>query len=167
MATLLAKRPNQIVIAKDDTHLETMAADPSIPVVKEGSSWQDNYDDAPMLAAPTETSMPIMPAQTAASVNNSASALTNAENLVENTNNHWINNKWRPAMGWMYMGVCVVDFVLFPVLWSILQAIYKGNVTSQWQPLTLQGAGLFHLAMGAVLGIAAYGRTKEKLGSSN
>jgi len=26
----------------------------------------------------------------------------------------------------------------------------------------LQGAGLFHLAMGAVLGIAAYGRTKEK-----
>jgi hypothetical protein len=33
----------------------------------------------------------------------------------------------------------------------------------QWQPLTLQGAGLFHLAMGAVLGIAAYGRTKEKM----
>jgi len=27
----------------------------------------------------------------------------------------------------------------------------------------LQGAGLFHVAMGAVLGIAAYGRTKEKI----
>jgi hypothetical protein len=27
----------------------------------------------------------------------------------------------------------------------------------------LQGAGLYHIAMGAVLGVAAYGRTKEKL----
>jgi hypothetical protein len=34
--------------------------------------------------------------------------------------------------------------------------------------LTLQGAGLFHLAMGAVLGIAAFGRTQEKIaGSAN
>ena len=37
----------------------------------------------------------------------------------------------------------------------------------QWQPITLQGAGLFHIAMGAVLGIAAYGRTQEKLGGAN
>jgi hypothetical protein len=30
------------------------------------------------------------------------------------------------------------------------------------------GAGLFHISMGAVLGIAAYGRTKEKIeGASN
>jgi hypothetical protein len=36
-------------------------------------------------------------------------------------------------------------------------------VTQQWDPITLGGAGLFHVAMGAVLGIAAYGRTKEKL----
>ena len=34
---------------------------------------------------------------------------------------------------------------------------------TQWSPLTLQGAGLFHIAMGAVLGIAAFGRTQEKL----
>jgi len=34
-------------------------------------------------------------------------------------------------------------------------------------PITLQGAGLFHLAMGAILGIAAYGRTQEKLGGAN
>lgn len=66
-------------------------------------------------------------------------------------------------MGWMYMAVCAADFMVFPVLWSVLQSISHGQVTSQWQPLTLQGAGLFHVAMGAVLGIAAYGRTKEKL----
>ena len=76
----------------------------------------------------------------------------------------WMNSKWRPAMGWLYMFVCLFDFVLAPVMWSVLQAVSKGSVQTQWQPLTLQGAGLFHLAMGAVLGIAAYGRTKEKLG---
>ena len=75
----------------------------------------------------------------------------------------WMNTKWRPMMGWMYMAVCACDFMLFPVLWSLHQAINHGQISSQWQPLTLQGAGLFHIAMGAVLGIAAYGRTKEKM----
>jgi hypothetical protein len=78
----------------------------------------------------------------------------------------WMNSKWRPMMGWIYMGTCFVDFVLFPILWSLLQAVLKQPVT-QWQPLTLQGAGLYHIAMGAVLGIAAYGRTQEKLGGAN
>ena len=75
----------------------------------------------------------------------------------------WINKKMRPMMGWIYMLTCTCDFVIFPVLWSLLQALSHGTVTSQWQPLTLQGAGLYHIAMGAVLGIAAYGRTKEKV----
>ena len=75
----------------------------------------------------------------------------------------WINKKMRPMMGWVYMLTCTCDFVIFPVLWSVLQALSHGQVTSQWQPLTLQGAGLYHIAMGAVLGIAAYGRTKEKV----
>ena len=79
----------------------------------------------------------------------------------------WMNSKWRPMMGWSYMLTCIADFVIFPVLWSVLQAISKGQVNVQWQPITLQGAGLYHIAMGAVLGIAAYGRTQEKLGGAN
>ena len=85
----------------------------------------------------------------------------------------WMNSKWRPAMGWLYMIVCFCDFVLFPVLHAIyIAALFKGGVTptgipAQWSPLTLQGAGLFHLAMGAVLGLAAYGRTQEKLNGAN
>lgn len=79
----------------------------------------------------------------------------------------WMNTKWRPAMGWMYMLVCVTDFVLFPILWSIVQVHGGGEVKAQWVPITLQGAGLFHIAMGAILGIAAYGRTQEKLGGAN
>jgi hypothetical protein len=78
----------------------------------------------------------------------------------------WMNSKWRPMMGWMYMLVCTMDMVVFPVLWSLLQTS-TGTQITQWQPLTLQGAGLFHIAMGAVLGIAAFGRTQEKLGGAN
>jgi hypothetical protein len=81
----------------------------------------------------------------------------------EEQKEHWMNTKWRPMMGWTYMGTCIADFVLFPILWSLLQAISHGSVQTQWQPLTLQGAGLYHIAMGAVLGIAAFGRTQEKL----
>jgi hypothetical protein len=78
----------------------------------------------------------------------------------------WMNSKWRPMMGWMYMVVCMMDMVVFPILWSLLQTFTHTNIT-QWNPLTLQGAGLFHIAMGAVLGIAAFGRTQEKLGGAN
>jgi hypothetical protein len=74
----------------------------------------------------------------------------------------WMQKKWRPAMGWMYMLVCMMDMVIFPVAWSLAQVLTKQPIT-QWNPLTLQGAGLFHLAMGAVLGIAAFGRTQEKI----
>ena len=55
----------------------------------------------------------------------------------------WMNSKWRPMMGWMYMVVCTMDFIGFPILWSLLQSMSHGQVNSQWQPLTLQGAGLF------------------------
>ena len=79
----------------------------------------------------------------------------------------WLNAKWRPMMGWMYVIVCLFDFVGAPVFWSILQAIAHGAVTTQWAPLTLQGGGLFHLSMGGVLGISAYGRTKEKMNGAN
>ena len=74
----------------------------------------------------------------------------------------WMNAKWRPAMGWIYMVTCTSDFILFPVLWSVLQTMTGATVT-QWNPITLQGAGLYHLAMGAVLGVAAWSRGQEKM----
>lgn len=104
-------------------------------------------------------------AQTATSA--SAAVNAGAETLVENDNSDWINKKWRPMMGWVYMGTCTFDFVIAPILWSVLQATSHGTVTSQWMPLTLQGAGLYHVAMGAVLGLTAYGRTKEKIAGAS
>ena len=76
----------------------------------------------------------------------------------------WMNRKWRPVVGWTYIIICILDFALFPIAWSILQAATHQSLT-QWDPLTLRGAGLFHMAMGAILGIAAYGRTQEKIAS--
>jgi len=74
----------------------------------------------------------------------------------------WMQKYWRPAMCWMYMLICMADMIVFPVLWALWQGINHVPIT-QWNPLTLQGAGLFHIAMGAVLGISAFGRTQEKL----
>ena len=88
------------------------------------------------------------------------------KSVSESKKEDWMNSKWRPMMGWMYMLVCTMDMVIFPVLWSLLQTLTHSPIT-QWNPLTLQGAGLFHIAMGAVLGIAAFGRTQEKLGGAN
>jgi hypothetical protein len=74
----------------------------------------------------------------------------------------WIKGKWRPLMGWMYMVVCVFDFIIFPAVWSLL--LFKaGQPITQWKPLTLESAGFFHMAMGAVLGIYVWKRTEEKL----
>ena len=91
---------------------------------------------------------------------------TEVKSASEQKKEDWMNSKWRPMMGWMYMVVCMMDMVVFPILWSLLQTMTHSPIT-QWNPLTLQGAGLFHIAMGAVLGIAAFGRTQEKLGGAN
>lgn len=78
----------------------------------------------------------------------------------------WANRKWRPYMAWMYMIICILDFAIFPILWSMLQAYYDGQVVNQWDPLTLKGAGLFHMAMGAVLGVTAWSRGQEKISNA-
>ena len=83
-----------------------------------------------------------------------------AENAKQSED--WMVKKWRPAMGWCYMVICCLDMAIFPVAWSVAQVMTKTPLV-QWSPLTLQGAGLFHLAMGAVLGIAAWSRGQEKI----
>jgi len=157
MPTLLARKSGtrDNAIATDDEAHAMLVADPSIAQFSQASGF----------GGQTNIGMQInqMPQQQLNLTQAGDNAAQNADVLVKNDNTDWINKKWRPVMGWMYMLTCTVDFVVFPVLWSLLQALSKGQVTSQWQPLTLQGAGLYHIAMGAVLGIAAYGRTKEKL----
>ena len=148
MTVLLATRENKRPMATDDEAYELLVADPEIGAFPQASSKQTV--DQQVSSQTVLTSF-------------GDNAAQNAEVLVENDNKSWINNRWRPIMAWTYTIICICDFVLFPVLWSLLQAHYKGQVTNQYQPITLMGAGLVHLAFGAILGIAAYGRTKEKI----
>jgi hypothetical protein len=66
----------------------------------------------------------------------------------------------------MYMCVCAADFIIFPIMFTIVQfweTQAANDAFRQWAPLTLQGGGLFHMAMGAVLGITAWSRGQEKM----
>jgi hypothetical protein len=78
----------------------------------------------------------------------------------------WLQKKWRPMMAMMYMCVCAADFIIFPIMFTIVQfweTQAANDAFRQWAPLTLQGGGLFHMAMGAVLGITAWSRGQEKI----
>lgn len=187
------KTGQETPIATNDDHHAQLASDPTINQFPQGSTFGSNnatntFNGASTFGSTTTTgfgqtggfsssapqsngsfggspmgSAPAAIPQQNLTAGAEAAVKAGSDTLVENTNTDWINKKWRPMMGWMYMVTCFADFVVFPVLWSVLQAVSKGQVTMQWQPLTLQGAGLYHVAMGAVLGIAAYGRTKEKI----
>lgn len=66
-------------------------------------------------------------------------------------------------MAWVYISSCAFDFMIAPIGWAIIQALMKVNTLQQWHPITLEGAGLYHLSMGAILGLAAWGRSQEKI----
>lgn len=162
MTTILARKVQaEIPVATDDEAESQLIADPTVNQFSSnyGSNQGTSFGSTNNINQ-SNSSQPVL---TGAAPSNAASG---ADILVK-ADEHWINRRWRPAMGWLYMATCLFDFILFPILWSVLQALTKGSVTMQWQPLTLQGAGLYHIAMGAVLGIAAYGRTQEKISGSN
>lgn len=79
----------------------------------------------------------------------------------------WMNRKWRPAMAWVYMAINIFDFILAPIFFNLLQFHTHGQTITSYQAITLQGGGLFHVAFGAILGISAYTRGKEKLATLN
>ena len=85
---------------------------------------------------------------------------------VKKEDEDWIQKKWRPMMAVMYMSVCAFDFIVFPIMFTIVQfweTQAANDAFRQWQPITLLGGGLFHLAMGAVLGVSAWSRGQEKI----
>jgi len=75
----------------------------------------------------------------------------------------WMTTKWRPLMAITYMATIWFDFIVGPIIYNILQFHNPGQAVTSWQALTLQGGGLYHISMGAILGIAAWTRGKEKV----
>ena len=78
-------------------------------------------------------------------------------------NNESLYTRWRPAMAWSYVIICLFDFMVGPMFYNVLQYYEEASNISMWQSITLQGGGLYHLSMGAIVGVSAFGRTKEKL----
>ena len=82
------------------------------------------------------------------------------------TRGEWMQKYWRPCAAFMYMACCLCDFAIFPIMFTVVQFWEEqaaNDAFRQWVPITLQGGGLFHVSMCAVLGVSAYGRTQEKL----
>ena len=79
----------------------------------------------------------------------------------------FMTSKWRPMMAMTYMATIIFDFILGPILYNVLQYLNPGQAVSLWVPLTLQGGGMYHIAMGAILGISAWTRGQEKVAQAN
>jgi hypothetical protein len=129
-----------------------------------------------MMAPPPAFDPPTMMASSGTTTNtNSTQTTVNTADLAALAGNsqpsvveeHWAKSFWRPAMGWLYMIICFMDFVGFPLLTIFLPIIFKpfGLVMpyTAWQSLTLSNGGLIHLAFGAILGVSAFSRGQEKM----
>lgn len=87
--------------------------------------------------------------------------------------NKWYQKTWLPFAAFAYIIICIFDFIIMPVyvtahnsrienaVFNTLEgkdalafadAMIKANQASrQWNPITLLGAGMFHLSFGALL----------------
>lgn len=74
----------------------------------------------------------------------------------------WFTVYWRPALGWQYVFICLFDFFLAPVFLT-LYCYITHTPYIKWEPLTLQGGAFYHMAMGAVTGVSAWSRGREKI----
>ena len=92
---------------------------------------------------------------------------------------------WRPIAAYVYLFICIFDFAGMPIYMQMANERVNTAAFSEvrsfdseavqmkaldnldlgradWKPLTLEGGGLFHLAFGAILGVAAWTRGAEK-----
>lgn len=103
---------------------------------------------------------------------------------------HGFKKFWRPIAAYIYLAICIFDFMGMPIYIGLqnqqvnaeafaeirsladkdvqMKALEQLDLGSKdWTPLTLQGGGLFHLAFGAILGVAAFTRGQEKVAAIN
>lgn len=103
-----------------------------------------------------------------------------------NKTEHWSVFGWRPTAAYVYLLICLSDFMLMPLYYEIMnhklqtaqfvqlalqfpegvaqiEALKAIRETRVWEPLTLKATGLFHMAFGAILGVTAWTRGQEKI----
>lgn len=84
-----------------------------------------------------------------------------AKKQITKKSENWIKSYWRPVMCWQYTFICMYDFFFAPLIYNILSLNDPSNIV-QWNPITLQAGGFYHLAMGAIIGVYAWTRGSEK-----
>jgi len=104
-----------------------------------------------------------------------------ASRLTRHSDSNWLANHWRPIAALVYLFICLFDFVMAPAWVGMhtetiselvmaikdlpvqTQIILAAPRSNEWNPLTLIGGGLFHVAFGAILGASAWSHGREKV----
>ena len=76
---------------------------------------------------------------------------------------HWYTRYWRATLAWAYVIICLFDFVIGPIFYAWYSIYTHSDLFGKWEPLTLSNAGVFHLSMGAILGVSSWSRGQEKI----
>lgn len=102
--------------------------------------------------------------------------------MEEKENQGLLNKYWKGSCAVVYLTICIFDFLIMPImLTEYSESLDYSNIylelgklehaqaqvaliqkidyqVQTWSPLTLQGAGMFHIAFGAILTGAAMAR---------
>lgn len=87
---------------------------------------------------------------------------TETKELPDIGKEYWFGKYWRPLAAYVYLAICLFDFMLAPIFLGYFSWMTKAAYIP-WVPLTIQGGSIFHLSFGAIIGVYAWGRTKEKI----
>ena len=133
---------------KDEPPEGFMEELPDIPL-PDNRMQQTRYSDYGSYYRPTHQSI-------------SGMSWSNIQSVPQKNTEGWMKSHWRPAMAWQYFTICVFDFLLAP---GFQMWLFSSNIDKyvQWSPLTLQNGGIYHAAMGLILGIYAWSRGQEKI----
>jgi hypothetical protein len=71
----------------------------------------------------------------------------------------WLR-RWRELLAYTFMAILIYDFILAPTFHPLV-SYYFHFPYLPWVPLTLGAGGTFFIAMGAILGASAYGKSQE------
>lgn len=108
-------------------------------------------------------------------------------NTMDNHSDTWYKRTWRPVCAFVYLTICIFDFIIMPIVTSAYAndisttEMYRDihNLASvqaqvaaiqimpelrnkEWEPATLGAGGMMHLAFGALLTGSAITRGMEK-----
>jgi len=71
----------------------------------------------------------------------------------------YLDHHWKTIAALVYLFISVFDFIIIPIFMSYNFTTHSEYIHT-WMPLTLRGAGLFHIAYGAILTGHVLGQSK-------